>query len=332
MFRPILVPLDGSLRAEEALPVAREMALGSGAAIVMLRVIDTSPESAPTVPSKPAVFQSVGKVEQDQAESYLVAIAASEEFRGIAVETETQFGLVAPTILSVAAARQAGVIVICSHGFSGVTRWVMGSIAEKVAHYSDIPVLILREGGPLPGERHDGETQPVRILVPLDGSDYAKGALAPAASLAAALADPGPGLLHLVQVVQPVTVGIVPTRKSINGFETQTSMQRALQHVDKIAEEIRGGYLKPATGNRQLEITTSVALDEDVANAIIRVAERGEDPEGGGVPGRCDAIAMSTHGYGGLQRWEMGSVTGRVLHATRLPLLIVRPTDSNMDR
>jgi nucleotide-binding universal stress UspA family protein len=331
MFRRILVPLDGSQRAEEALPVARKMALGSGAAIVLLRVVDTSPESAPTVPSKPALFQSVGKVEQDQAESYLAAIAASEQFRGIAVETEVEFGLVAPTILSVAAARKADVIVICSHGFSRVTRWVMGSVAEKVARYSDIPVLVLREGEPLPGERLDGETQLVRVLVSLDGSDYAKGALRPAASLAAALADPETAMLHLVQVVQPVTSGIVPTRKSLDGFETQTSMQRARQYLDKIVEEIRGGYLRPAIGDRQLEIITSVALDEDAANALIRLAEHGEDAEGGSVSGRCDAIAMSTHGHGGLQSWAMGSVTGRVLHATRLPLLIVRPMDLDRD-
>jgi nucleotide-binding universal stress UspA family protein len=332
MFRRILVPLDGSPRAEEAISVARKMAPGSGASIILLRVVDTSPESAPTVPSKPALFQSVGKVEQDQAESYLAAIATSEEFRGIAVETEVQFGLVAPSILSVAAARKVDVIVICSHGFSRVTRWVMGSVAEKVARYSDIPVLVLREGGPLPGERREGETQLVRVLVSLDGSDHAKGALPPAASLAVALADPGPALLHLVQVVQPVTAGIVPTRRSVNGFETQTSMQRARQYLDKIAEEIRAGYLKPAIGDRHVEITTSVALDEDVANAIIRVAEHGEVAEGGNVSGRCDAIAMSTHGYGGLQRWAMGSVTGRVLHATRLPLMIVRPMNLEMDR
>ncbi|HEX6478067.1 MAG TPA: universal stress protein [Ktedonobacteraceae bacterium] len=90
--------------------------------------------------------------------------------------------------------------------------------------------------------------------------------------------------------------------------------------------------MKPAIDDHSLEITTSVALDTDVANAIIRVAERGEDAEGGSVSGRCDAIAMSTHGFGGLQRWAMGSVTGRVLHATRLPLSIVRPMHLEMDR
>src|SRR5258706_10126501 len=189
MFSRILVPLDGSGRAEEALPVAARMARNAGASILLLRVIDTSTESMPTVPTRPSLFQSVGQVDQVQAESYLAAVADSEQFLGIAVQTQTQFGLVAPTILLVAAAQRADVIVLCSHGFSGVTRWVMGSVAEEVARYSDIPVLVLREGWPMPTARRAGETHPVRILVPLDGSDYAKGALLPAAYLTAALAD-----------------------------------------------------------------------------------------------------------------------------------------------
>ena len=146
---------------------------------MLLRVIDTSTESMPTVPSRPSLFQSVGQVDQAQAESYLAAVAASEQFLGIAIQTQTQFGLVAPTILSVATAQQADVIVLCSHGFSGVTRWVMGSVAEKVALYSDIPIMVLREGGPMPTVRRAGETQPVRILVPLDGSEYANGTRLP---------------------------------------------------------------------------------------------------------------------------------------------------------
>jgi nucleotide-binding universal stress UspA family protein len=331
MFRRILVPLDGSGRAEEALPVAARMARNAGASILLLRVIDTSTESMPTVPSRPSLFRSVGQVDQVQAESYLAAVADSEQFLGIAVQTQTQFGLVAPTILSVAAAQQADVIVLCSHGFSGVTRWVMGSVAEKVARYSDIPVLVLREGGPMPTARWAGETQPVRILVPLDSSDYAKGALLPAAYLAAGLAD-GQGILHLTQVVRPVTGSKIPARKTLNGFQTQTDMQRARQYLDKTVEEIRNASLAPAITDLHLELTTSVALDKDVANAIIRVAENGEDAEGASVSGRCDAIAMSTHGLGGLQRWSMGSVTGRVLHGTRLPMLIVRPANLEMDR
>lgn len=72
------------------------------------------------------------------------------------------------------------------------------------------------------------------------------------------------------------------------------------------------GSVAPAVEALQPEITWSVAIDTDIA-------------EGAGTFGRCDLIAMATYGYGGLQRWSMGNVTERVLHATKLPLLIVRP-------
>lgn len=74
--------------------------------------------------------------------------------------------------------------------------------------------------------------------------------------------------------------------------------------------------------NLKLPITWSLTFDNDAASGIISVAENGEDA---GVPGGYDMIAMATHGRGALQRWLMGSVTERVLHATKLPLLIVQP-------
>jgi Universal stress protein family len=72
----------------------------------------------------------------------------------------------------------------------------------------------------------------------------------------------------------------------------------------------------------------SVTMDEDSASGLIWVAEDGKEMEGAGVLNGVDVIAMTTHGSSGLQRWAMGSVTERVLHAIRLPLLIVRQPDT----
>ena len=68
-------------------------------------------------------------------------------------------------------------------------------------------------------------------------------------------------------------------------------------------------------------------ITKNVAGAIVRVAENGEDAEGAGVFDRCDVIAMASHGHDGIERWALGSITERVLNATRLPLLIVRQPD-----
>src|ERR1700674_3701806 len=74
-----------------------------------------------------------------------------------------------------------------------------------------------------------------------------------------------------------------------------------------------------------LTIAWSVAFDTDIASAIIRIAENGDDAEGAGVFGGCGLVAMATHGRGGMQCRAMGSVTERVLDSTPRPLLIVRP-------
>ena len=81
-------------------------------------------------------------------------------------------------------------------------------------------------------------------------------------------------------------------------------------------EQIREGLLGSAVADPQLAITWSVTIDEDIASGIIRAAEDS-----------TDVVAMTTHGSQGLPRWVIGSITGRVLHATKLPLLIVRPPD-----
>jgi nucleotide-binding universal stress UspA family protein len=100
---------------------------------------------------------------------------------------------------------------------------------------------------------------------------------------------------------------------------------KAKGYLGAIVDQLHEGLVAPAGAGLKLMITWSVAVNTDVASALIRLAENGEDAEGGGVFGGCDIIVMATHGYGGFQRWVMGSITERVLHATRLPLLIVRP-------
>ncbi len=98
-------------------------------------------------------------------------------------------------------------------------------------------------------------------------------------------------------------------------------LHMAKTYLSSIADQFHSGPL----ARLNLSITWSVAVAQDVAHAIIQMAENGEDAEGAGAFGRCDLIAIATHGRGGLQHWVMGSVTERVLGATKLPILIVRP-------
>jgi nucleotide-binding universal stress UspA family protein len=156
----------------------------------------------------------------------------------------------------------------------------------------------------------------------LDGSLRAKAALTPAAYLATALAGSTQGTLHLVRVVNPA-----PEVGEVECEEREHILHKAKRYLGSTTQHLREGLVAPAIAAQKLTITWSVVVDTDPAEAIVRVAENGEDAEGAGIFGGCDVIAMATHGRTGLQRWAMGSVTERVLNATKLPLLIVRPPD-----
>src|SRR5207244_3387525 len=120
MFKRILVPRDGSGRAERALPIAVRLARAFGGSIVLVRVVSTAPASSPSAPAKPILVQTVGEADRTQAESYLAGWASSDLLRGLSVQTWVSVGLVAPSILAAASDAHADLIVMCSHGYTGV--------------------------------------------------------------------------------------------------------------------------------------------------------------------------------------------------------------------
>jgi nucleotide-binding universal stress UspA family protein len=102
-------------------------------------------------------------------------------------------------------------------------------------------------------------------------------------------------------------------------------LQKARHSLEGTAEHLREGLAAAPAAGLTPSISCSVTVDDDIAAAICRLAEDGQGAAGSGGTGGAHIIAMATHGFGGLQRWAVGSVTQRVLHTTRLPLLIVRP-------
>jgi nucleotide-binding universal stress UspA family protein len=321
MFQRILVPLDGSTRAEQALPVAARLAHASSGTIVFLRVVYLPNQFVSYLDLEPMATQAVIDTQLEEAKNYLDHLARSNDLSNVHTETEVMVGQPAVNILSAVDTRNIDLVVLCSHGYTGMTRWVLGSVAEKVAHHSPVPVLLLREAKPLLAGLHLNGVSTLRALIPLDGSVLALSAIAPAAQLVTAVSAPGAGALHLTQVV------VMPGRGEISHTERETILQQAKQNLSATVEEMRAGLIAAPGIDHRLSVTWSVTIGDDIAAGIARMAENGEDVEGVGVFEGCDIIAMATHGYSGLQRWAVGSITERVLHATRLPLLIVRPPD-----
>ncbi len=336
MFKRIVVPLDGSTRAERAIPVAaRLVRASSGGAIILLRVVTTPLEIGSQVVPLSGFAASTLEADIDAATSYLTALSRSEELDGVGVKMKVLTGVAARTILDVVVEEQADLVVMCSHGDTGVKRWVLGSVAQKVARQSTVPVLVLRQDGSMPTSSYPDHLHPLRALmalVALDGSALAEAALLPAASLVIALAAPARGALQLTRVVKlPVTAsergeqGQHRYPESVDLHLKEQALREAKTYLGNLLDQMRRGPLADV----DLTLTWSVATGKDVADTLIRAAETGEDAEGTKAIGGCDLIVLATHGRGGLERWMLGSVTERILGATRLPILIVRPREQH---
>lgn len=317
MFKRILVPLDGSTRAERALPVAARIARATGGSLLLVQVVNPPIDYSGGMGLGPMMTEQAIEMEMAEATDYLKAVAASPQLSGIETRTEVSFGLPAQYLIAAAETHESDLVVLCSHGRTGFTRWALGSVAHRIIHHSTVPVLVLRAGEPLPPVSRADATRLLSTLVALDGSPLAEAAVAPAAHLVAALAAPARGALHLMQVVK-----MFPTTAE-EGFVSQLN-EEALKRAEASLATVKE-HIQETFRDLNLSITWSVALDADVADAILGTAEHGEQVEGATGFSGCDLIAMSTHGRGGLERWVMGSVTERVLTTTRLPMLIVRP-------
>jgi nucleotide-binding universal stress UspA family protein len=322
MFKRILVPLDGSPCAERAIPTATRIARSSGGSITFLRVVTTTINGAWVTMESPQLMQDAYELDRARATDYLTAIAQSPDLIRIELNLEVLAGGPAQAILSAADSNKVDLIVICSHGYTGLKRWALGSVAQKVARNSPVPVLVLRESGNLPADSYKRDVQPLQALVPLDGSSLAEMALIPAGQLSAALSAPAHGALHLVRVLPLPSMYEYGQDDRLAEAKKQGMLQ-AHAYLAAVEQKLREGSL----ADLKLQVTSSVVVDTDVAGALIGVAEVSEDMEDIEGFKACGAIAMATHGRSGPKRWMMGSVTERVLSATKLPLLIVRPLE-----
>jgi len=319
MFQRILVPLDGSERAESAIPVAARIARASGGVIMLLRVVPIPSDSEIYLTHPARAPESVTKVFIDEASDYLAHITQSEALKGIGTQSEVMVGGAALSILAVAESYQADVIVLCSHGFTGLKRWALGSVADKVTRYAEAPVLLLRETGPIIPPPESGYT--FHALVTLDGSQFSAAVLVPTVRMVASLAAPSEGNIHLLHVVEIAATDGKWRGYNNVGAQTVERQEDARAYLTTMIKRLRD---EPGT-DVQLGITASVVTSSDVAESILQVGESIADVDERGRPGPYDLIAMATHGRGGLPRLMLGSVTERVLHRTTLPMLIVHP-------
>jgi nucleotide-binding universal stress UspA family protein len=326
MFQHILVPLDGSPRAEQALPTAARIARASGGTITLLRVVSHPIE---VYLSPPEFFSHMKRIQGTsvaRAREYLERIASSDDLKGIKVRTDVLTGQVAKTILMFTEIQLIDLVVMCSHSADEHRRWPIGSVAHKIALHCRVPVLVLREGHAVPPLPQETMEYWPGMLVTLDGSPQAEAVLQPAVLLCASLAAPAQGAIHLLHVLRPLRVEDDEYEAVIAGINKQM-IAEAKTYLHTVRQRLQ----EMDIAKLNLKITSSVVVDPDVAATIIEVAENGAFTENTHGLRSCDMVAMATHGRSGPSRWVVGSVTERVLNASNLPLLIVRSAEASQE-
>lgn len=295
MFRHLLVPLDGSRLAESALPAVLELATHLGARITLFHAVER------TAPATVHGDRHLTRLEE--AESYLAGVASwlAERGAGAEIRVDADGGDVAAGIASRAAADGADLVVLCTHGRSGLRGLIFGRVAQQVLQRGRVPVLLVQ---PTPA----GREQPFtcrRIIVPLDGSTTAEVAIPVASALAAAC---GAELLLAM---------VVPTVETVSGERAAAArlMPTAAAAVLDAEAAEADAYLQSVASRTVAAGRPVITVDRgEPVRTLLDLAARRDG----------DLIVMATHGRSGVGAVWAGSVASRlVAHSTR-PVLLVR--------
>jgi nucleotide-binding universal stress UspA family protein len=297
MYHRIMVPLDGSAYGERALPMAVSLARKSGGWLHLACCAGVG-----GIPDDAASAQQMREAEE--ARAYLASVADWVGQQGVDAATSVPGK---PPVESLALeVRLHGIdlIVMCTHGHSGLGRWIYGSVAEGMVGCGVAPVLLVRPTGPLafmgPEPEHAG------LLVPLDGSPFAEAALPHAVRLAQTFG----GVITLVRAV--VSIELQTRGSDLSGFVTKgieashdEELSQAKDYLAAVADRL---------ASEGVQVRTVVGENWPV-DVIVRE----------GLRAHTRLVVMATHGKVGMLNWMMGRTTMEVIHRSLLPVLLIRP-------
>lgn len=300
MYKRILVPLDGSELAEQVLPYVRSLARGLEAKIALLRVMDPLPAGL-TDPAHGLTRDRVIASMRSHAQDYVDKVATSlKKDPRLAISSAVTEGDPGERIVSEADRDPDTLIAMTTHGRSGLVRWLLGSVADKVLHAAKRPLLLVRSRDPkqFTPEAHVGS-----IIVPLDGSPTAEQALPHVGSLAKALG------------LKVVLLRAVPPLEEYYRFVGPEYIPPPdlPKEVEAEANEYLG-RLKERLHKDRFPTVEVRLLQGNAAASIVDVAEQTSD----------SLIVMTTHGRSGVGRWILGSVANRVVRYAASPVLMIR--------
>jgi nucleotide-binding universal stress UspA family protein len=289
MYTKILVPLDGSPLAEQIVPYARAIAEASKIPVELLRV---------NVPSTMTAYAPpLG------GGDYLAAVAARFFHQNVAVTFQVELGDPAQAIVDRAAADRGTLIAMATHGLSGIQRLFLGSVAYKVVRMTTNPLLLVRP------EQERDPAIPIQlnsVFVPLDGSGLTEKIFPFVIGMAKSMNLE----VCLVRIFSLPTESYVVGEGILIG-----AAQRMRDDIRREVDDYLNGKVQELQAEGLARVS-AIAVEGDAAEQIIDVARKTPD----------NLIAMSTHGRSGIERWVLGSVTEKVIHHSRDPVLVIRPS------
>jgi len=304
MFRSVLVPLDGSGFAEQALPLALSMARHAGCPLRLLRVVPPLADYffwAP-MPGDPLEVE-LRAAHRTAAQGYLEDVVRRLRDAGagsILCDVVEEEDGVSESIYADVVKTGADLVVLTSHGRGAVRRFWLGSIADKLVRSLPVPVLLVRPHEPALALDLRHEVVLKHLLLALDGSTLAERILEPALAVGKAMGTD----FTLVRAIRPAWPALHPSWHGAQKIDEQ-QRRTAEAYLETVANHLRAGG---AT------VQTRVHFAEQPAVAILEEA----------TLAGADLIALETHGRGGLTRLLLGSVADKVVRGSSIPVLVCR--------
>jgi len=297
MYTKILIPLDGSKTSERVLPFARALARTLKLPVELLEVVDLAAVSVRVASEKEPHLDALIAEGERECREHLKMVAG--EFPGSKVSCTVERGTPADVIIERANADNRTLIAMATHGRSGVNRWVMGSVAEKVLRGSESTMFLVRADE---DARLDGTAMIRSIVVPLDGSELAESVLP-----------------SVVNIANALNLEVILCRAYELAASAYYGSEDYLPNYDdmllNLKKEVEDYLTAKVAVLRQagLAKVSWIAMAGAGADEIVRYSREHPDT----------LIAMCTHGRSGVRRWVLGSVTERVVRRSEDPVLVV---------
>lgn len=296
MIDHILVPVDGSALAECVLPHTAALARAFEARVTVLRVVERVPDGE----KREAVDPLNWHIRKAEAEAYVDQVVNRLQEIDLRAEKVLLEGTAAERIVNFAHDRDVDLIIISSHGQSGLSRWNINSVVQKVILRAFLPTLIVRAYKSVPSDLT--ELHYNRLMVPLDGSQRAECVL-PLSKAIARFHDCPLFLAHIVSRPE------MPRRMPLTDEESQLVERLTDRNREKAAQ-----YLEQIESQIDSPVETRLTVGESIPAALHQLVEE-ED---------IDLVVLSAHGYSGEARWPYGSVALNFIAYGTTPLLIVQ--------